>query len=284
MINTTAIFMEYVYEALSDVENQELVDSLLFGFLNNTEKIKKYIETYQEITNKQWTKESLCSFFCGWRNPDGAAHAVSSIIIRILQETENIQNSTDQLIMLDAARHCGEIIIEDVGLGELHGHPHHSKLYYRMATAICQSENWRLMEQFLNPITKEFSNWVSEKRPLAKNLIEAIEMMIFTELFNTGEYNLMTPMWKNWIRERTGYSAGEVNKIASFLSVHCGNVEARHFTHASNALILYAKATHQPINYARISDLSNEYVTRACEHLQKMFSVLKPVEHHALAE
>ncbi|KPN89855.1 hypothetical protein [Pseudomonas nunensis] len=267
-------FIEYVNQALVDVEDRNLVEALLSGFHSHPDKLDKYCETYVEMTSNNWTESSLCTFFCGWRSPDGAAHAVSSIIVRILQESESLTDDA-KLKMLEAARHCGEIIIEDVGLGEMHGHPHHSKLYYRMASAICGSDDWRLQDRYLDPITKEFSSWVGETRPLAPNLIEALEMMAMTELFNTGEYNLMTPMWKQWLREVRGYPSGEANRVAAFLSVHCGSVEARHFKHAAEALKLYASATRQPINYLRIERLSKDYVARACVHLGKMASVLK---------
>jgi hypothetical protein len=85
----------------------------------------------------------------------------------------------------------------------------------------------------------------------------------------------MTPLWKEWIKQHYGYSAGEVNSVASFLSVHCGNVEARHFLHAAQVLRSYAEATGQAIDYERIGRLSNEYVVKACEHLDRMASVLK---------
>lgn len=267
-------FIDYVTQALVDVEDRNLVEALLSGFHNSPDKLNEYYETYEDMTSSNWTESSLCTFFCGWRSPDGAAHAVSSIIVRILQESESL-NDDAKLKMLEAARHCGEIIIEDVGLGEMHGHPHHSKLYYRMASAICGSDDWRLQDKFLDPVTKEFSTWVGQKSPLAPDLIEALEMMAMTELFNTGEYNVMTPMWKQWLREVRGDPSGEANRVAAFLGVHCGSVEAWHFRHAAEALRLYASATRQEINYRRIESLSREYVVKACEHLAKMASVLK---------
>lgn len=267
-------FIGYVNQALVDVEDGHLAQALLSGFNSQTAALETYCETYVDMTSSNWSESSLCTFFCGWRSPDGAAHAVSSIIVRILQESASLTDDA-RLKMLEAAAHCGEIIVEDIGLVEMHGHPHHSKLYYRMASAICGSDDWRLQDKFLNPITKEFSGWVGEKRPLAPQLIEVLEMMAMTELFNTGEYNLMTPLWKQWLRDVRGYSAGEASRVASFLSVHCGSVEARHFKHAAEALRLYASATGQAVDYARIARLSREYVARACEHLQKMASVLK---------
>lgn len=275
MSNAVATFLDYVNKALVDVKEKRLVDALLSGFERNTDRLAGYGLTYEFITSEKWSTPSLCTFFCGWRSPDGAAHAVSSIAVRLLQEAAQLERDDDKLKLLDAARHCGEIIIEDIGLGELHGHPHHSKLYYRMASALCGSDEWRLQDKYLDPRTKEFSTWVGQKRPLAPQLVEAIEMMIMTELFNTGEYNMMTPMWKAWMRQHYGYSATEVNHVASFLSVHCGSVEARHFTHAASVLDLYASATGQEIDYARIAGLSAEYVTRACEHANKMAAVLK---------
>ena len=274
MENLSRQFIGYVNQALVDVEDGHLAQALLSGFNSQTAALDTYCETYVDMTSSNWSESSLCTFFCGWRSPDGAAHAVSSIIVRILQESASLTDDA-RLKMLEAAAHCGEIIVEDIGLGEMHGHPHHSKLYYRMASAICGSDDWRLQDKFLNPITKEFSGLVGEKRPLAPQLIEALEMMAMTELFNTGEYNLMTPLWKQWLRDVRGYSAGEASRVASFLSVHCGSVEARHFKHAAEALRLYASATGQAVDYARIARLSREYVARACEHLQKMASVLK---------
>lgn len=267
-------FIGYVDQALVDVEDRNLVEALMSGFQSHPGQLDMYCQTYEQMTSGNWSESSLCTFFCGWRSPDGAAHAVSSIIVRILQASEALDDAA-RLKMLDAARHCGEIIIEDVGLGEMHGHPHHSKLYYRMASAICGSDDWRLQDRFLDPITKEFSGWVGQKRPLAPDLMEALEMMAMTELFNTGEYNLMTPMWKQWLRDVRGYSTSDANRVAAFLSVHCGSVEARHFRHATQALALYASATGQSVDYRRIERLSNEYVARACEHLGKMASVLK---------
>ncbi|ALV05182.1 hypothetical protein [Roseateles depolymerans] len=274
MSEPAATFFEYVSKALSEVPDQRLTAALISGFENNLDSLRNYAETYQHITSSKWSADSLSTFFCGWRSPDGAAHAVSSIAVRLLQEAALLPRDEDKLKLMQAARHCGEIIVEDIGLGELHGHPHHSKLYHRLASAVCGSDAWRLQDRFLNPITKEFSTWVGQKRPLAPQLIEAIEMMIMTELFNTGEYNMMTPMWKAWLRKHYGYSASEVNHVASFLSVHCGSVEARHFTHATEVLALYADATGEAIDYGRIAGLSAEYVDRACTHARKMASVL----------
>ncbi|SDT02153.1 hypothetical protein SAMN05216598_3652 [Pseudomonas asplenii] len=274
MESSNGVFMDYVNQALVEVEDRNLVEALLDGFINNADRLIDYTRRYEDMTSQPWSTSSLCTFFCGWRSPDGAAHAVASIIVRLLQLSESVPEPESKLALLEAARHCGEIIVEDVGLGEMHGHPHHSKLYQRMATTICGSDDWRLQDRYLNPITKEFSAWVGEKRPLAPDLTEALEMMALTELFNTGEYNVMTPLWKRWLRESRGYPAGETHRIAAFLSVHCGSVEARHFCHATDALALYCQATGQSINYRRIAALSNEYVVRACEHLGKMASVL----------
>jgi len=274
MDSSNGAFIDYVHQALVEVEDHNLVEALLDGFINNADGLVDYTRRYEDMTSQPWSTSSLCTFFCGWRSPDGAAHAVSSIIVRLLQLSESMPDTAAKLALLDAARHCGEIIVEDVGLGEMHGHPHHSKLYQRMASVICGSDDWRLQDRYLNPITKEFSAWVGEKRPLAPDLTEALEMMALTELFNTGEYNVMTPLWKRWLRESRGYPAGETHRIAAFLSVHCGSVEARHFRHATDALVLYCQATGQSVNYRRIAALSNEYVVRACEHLGKMASVL----------
>ena len=126
------------YQALVDVEDRNLQEALLSGFENHPGLLDGYCLTYQRMTSRRWSEDSLCTFFCGWRSPDGAAHAVSSIIVRLLQESADLPGEDNQLKLLAAARHCGEIIVEDVGLGEMHGHPHHSKLYHRMASAICR--------------------------------------------------------------------------------------------------------------------------------------------------
>ncbi len=270
----TDFMLSFVDQALTDVQDKRLASALRKGFDVHDDLLGDYLDTYQRITSEPWSRDSLCTFFCGWRSPDGAAHAVSSIIVRLLQESEALDDDQNRLRLLEAARHCGEIIVEDIGLGEMHGHPHHSKLYARMATAICGSDDWRLQDRYLNPVTKEFSSWVGNKRPLAPQLVEAIEMMAMTELFNTGEYNVMTPLWKDWLKQVQGKPAGEAHRIATFLSVHCGAVEAQHFFHATSALELYCQATAQALDYTRIEALSCEYVQRACAHLHKMESVL----------
>ncbi len=168
MENLSRQFIGYVNQALVDVEDGHLAQALLSGFNSQTAALDTYCETYVDMTSSNWSESSLCTFFCGWRSPDGAAHAVSSIIVRILQESASLTDDA-RLKMLEAAAHCGEIIVEDIGLGEMHGHPHHSKLYYRMASAICGSDDWRLQDKFLNPITKEFSGWVGKNAHWRRN-------------------------------------------------------------------------------------------------------------------
>jgi hypothetical protein len=265
-------FMKYVDRALDSVANVELVDSLRSGFEACPNELAAYIGNYAAITNRQHDVAELQRFFCHWRSPDGAAHAVSSIIIRLLRAANEIDEPVGKDKLRQAAWHCGEIIVEDVGLGEMQGHPHHSKLYYRFATTACESEAWRMQDENNIPAARAFSQWVGDKRPKAADLMEAIEMMIMTELFNTAEYNIMTPMWKNWLVEHKGLSKREANIAASFLSVHCGPVEAKHFFHATSALELYAQATGNALDYVRIRSLSQEYVRRACKHLSTMMS------------
>ena len=84
MEHSTHAFIDYVNDALIDVEDRRLVYALLTGFENNRDRLREYRKTYEGITSGKWTTDSLCTFFCGWRSPDGAAHAVSSIIVRLL--------------------------------------------------------------------------------------------------------------------------------------------------------------------------------------------------------
>jgi hypothetical protein len=168
----------------------------------------------------------------------------------------------------------------------MQGHPHHSKLYAELATTACGSDAWRLQDEYAVPAARNFSQWVGEKRPRAPDLMEAIEMMIMTELFNTAEYNIMTPMWKGWLGATKGLSKRDVNKAASFLSVHCGPVEARHFFHATSALELYAQGVGAALEYDRIRSLSTDYVERACSHLAIMMDAtlgMAPEGNYALS-
>jgi hypothetical protein len=127
-----------------------------------------------------------------------------------------------------------------------------------------------MQDEYAVPAARSFSQWVGEKRPRAPDLMEAIEMMIMAELFNTAEYNIMTPMWKGWLGTAKGLSKRDINKAASFLSVHCGPVEARHFFHATSALELHAQSIGAALEYDRIRSLSADYVARACNHLAIM--------------
>ena len=263
-------FMKYVDRALDAVGNAQLVDSLRSGFEAHPQDLTHYIDSYAAITKRHHEPADLRRFFCHWRSPDGAAHAVSSIIIRLLRAAEEVEGVKGRECLRQAAGHCGEIIVEDVGLGEMEGHPHHSKLYARFATTACGSEEWRMQDAYGVPAARAFSQWVGEKRPKAPDLMEAIEMMIMTELFNTAEYNIMTPMWKTWLVENKGFDKRDASIAATFLSVHCGPVEAKHFFHATSALQLYAEGTGRSIDYDRIRALSGEYVQRATQHLSVM--------------
>jgi hypothetical protein len=272
-MHSSDLFLKYVDRALDAVDNVTLASSLRHGFERNRPLLTEYIEHYAGITSRDHGQTELLRFFCTWRSPDGAAHAVSSIIIRLLREARKKKVAAAKEKLLEAAWHCGEIIVEDVGLGEMHGHPHHSKLYAQLATVACGSDAWRRQDEYAVPASRKFSEWVGEKRPRAPDLMEAIEMMIMTELFNTAEYNIMTPMWKGWLSTSKGLAKHDANKAAAFLTVHCGPVEARHFFHATSALELYAESIGAALEYDRIRDLSTDYVSRACNHLGVMMNV-----------
>jgi hypothetical protein len=277
-MNVSDKFIKYVDRALKSVSDVELASCLRYGFECNLELLAQYVDHYSVITARDYGATELRRFFCTWRSPDGAAHAVSSIIIRLLRTAKQTVDVHARERLLEAAWHCGEIIVEDVGLGEMHGHPHHSKLYTQLATVACGSEAWRMQDEYAVPAARSFSEWVGDKRPRAPDLTEAIEMMIMTELFNTAEYNIMTPMWKDWFVTARGLDKRDANKAAAFLSVHCGPVEAKHFFHATSALELYAQGVGAGLEYERIRSLSANYVVRACDHLAVMMNETLGIE------
>ena len=160
-------FLKYVDRALEAVDDTTLASSLRHGFECNRQLLAQYIERYAAITARDHGATELRRFFCTWRSPDGAAHAVSSIIIRLLRAAQQAAGTPAGERLLEAAWHCGEIIVEDVGLGEMHGHPHHSKLYAQLATAACGSDAWRMQDEYAVPAARSFSQWVGEKRPRA---------------------------------------------------------------------------------------------------------------------
>ncbi|MFD2406254.1 hypothetical protein ACFSVK_11715 [Azorhizophilus paspali] len=117
MDDSNGLFIDYVHQALAEVTDRNLVEALLDGFINHADLLDDYTQRYQYMTSRPWSTDALCTFFCGWRSPDGAAHAVASIIVRILQLSKSTPTVQSRLQLLEAARHCGEIIVEDVGLG-----------------------------------------------------------------------------------------------------------------------------------------------------------------------
>ena len=266
--------LTFIEKTLSEVEDEKLVSAILDAFTDQAHLFAEVQAFYEELTDGHWTSDSLRSFFHGWRSPNGASDAVASLGIRLSQlgVAESQPEARDNYFRAAAA--CGEIIEDDVGLGRMQGREHHARLYERLASAVCGDDAWKL-DEALVPETKNFSSWVGKKRPLAEDLGEGLEMMMMTEIFNTGEYNFMYPLFRPWLKDTLGFSEEAARRDTLFLFVHTGEVEADHFKHSVDAIHRYHDARGESPNYERIQQLAHEYVERARQHFRELRSVLE---------
>lgn len=222
-------------------DGERLRDSLLnvtnSGSYINSTQAAEY--AFHRLTQGESSGSSLNTFLNGWKTTHVTALYVSGLMIRIQREAQDAFAKDDYAkgcLLSKAAYHIGEIIAEDTGvIGVQHG-----ELYERFAKSISKGDNWKL-DKHKVPECDEFRRYV-EKGRLRRPVEEAILMTAASENWNTGEYTFAAPLITEWLIEKRGMPEKDAKAAAAYVSVHAGDTELDHFTHALKAWQLYQEA------------------------------------------
>lgn len=245
-----------VDEALNAVDDQALVAAVRCAFEAERASVTAIENVFLSFTSNQWPPDAVRRFFHGWRDTHLSAGSVAAITCRLLARAEAAP-PVQAIAFHHAAEENSKIIHEDLGMvGETH-----AELYYRLATAACQGDEWE-SRAYCSENTTKFRQWVHDQRVHEKDLGNSLITTIASEIYNHGEYSFVLMPFANWLHQSLGLTADVVRRNMAYIKVHTGETESGHFMHGVSALKFYCEGEKSEINYSAIEEGIRQYLQR----------------------
>lgn len=245
-----------VSEAIADLPDGELAAAVDKAFAQEQASHERIEACFERLTSRAWPRPTLERFFHGWRDTHLTSGSVAGIGCRLmlLAEREYPENG---VAFFEAAARNARIIHEDLGLcGETH-----ADLYERLATAVCDGDEWELRRNRV-PSAFAFRKWVHRERVSAEDMQDGILTTIASEIYNHGEYSMIAPMFQRWLEGALGFSPREARRKLAYIMVHTGDTESDHFLFGIETLKHYCRGAGLEVDYERVSARCAEYLRR----------------------
>ncbi len=245
-----------VSETVANLPDGELAAAVDKAFSQERASSERVEACFDKLTSRAWSRPTLERFFNGWRDTHLTSGSVAGIGCRLLLLAEQ-KNSENGASFSDAAARNARIIHEDLGLcGETH-----ADLYARLATAVCDGDEWELQRNRV-PSAYEFRKWVHHERVSAQDLQDGILTTIASEIYNHGEYSMISSMFRQWLENNLGFSPAEAKRKLAYIVVHTGDTESGHFLFGIETLKHYCRGVGLDVDYERVSERCAEYLRR----------------------
>lgn len=217
-------------------------------------------QAFWRLSQQEAGSDSLNSFLNGWKTVHITGLYVAGLMIRVEREAHAARAAGDDVkasLLSEAAYHIGEIIPEDTGLDG----PQHGVLFERLATAVAGDDTWKLDENAI-PECDAFRRFVELGR--TKGPVEdAILITAASENWNTGEYTYASPITNEWLGRAHQMDETRAKATNAYVSVHAGDTELDHFTHALKAWQLYNEANGTEARPEKAAEVFSDYAERA---------------------
>lgn len=231
------------------------------------------------VTTADLDQDQVNTFLNGWRSTHITALYVSGLMIRIQREATQARFQGEAMkaeLLSEAAYHIGEIIAEDTGVVGAN----HNNLFDRFAKSVSGNDQWKL-DQYEVPECIEFRKYVERQRTKAP-IEDAILTTAASENWNTGEYTFFAEIVEPWLQSR-GQDPQSAKNGAAYVSVHAGDTELNHFTHALKAWQLYCAAHGREADPKMAQEKFGEYAQRVGDAFGAMTNKLGLESAHDLS-
>ena len=245
-----------VSDAIGNLPDGELAAAVDKAFTQERTSHERIEACFDKLTSRAWSRPTLERFFHGSRDTHLTSGSVAGIGCRLMLLAEQA-NSEIGAAFFEAAARNARIIHEDLGLcGETH-----ADLYARLATAVCDGDEWELRRNRV-PSAFQFRKWVHHERVSAEDMQDGILTTIASEIYNHGEYSMIAPMFQRWLERELGFSPAEARRKLAYIVVHTGDTESGHFLFGIETLKHYCRGAGLEVDYERLSARCAEYLRR----------------------
>lgn len=249
-------FFAMIEHDVLQVANPDVRDAVLRAYHRSMPALAKVESLFDLLTTRRFTPEGMFRFFQSWRHPLRGASSIAGLSCRLSAAATAVDGDRRAAFFMATAG-CAEIIAEDMGVPGIR----HDDMFYRLATAICGSDEWQSKVHTVEPII-DFHAWVNYLRRHHKDLLEGVLTTIASEIYNHGEFCMIAPMFERWMTEELGMPRKDVRPNLAFILVHTGSTESDHFMKAIDVFDHYNVAAGLAPSYDRLEARCVEYLTR----------------------
>ncbi|GAB6043124.1 hypothetical protein [Endothiovibrio diazotrophicus] len=263
MNTTPRRLADYVFPALAEVEDARIRQSLEAAFRAEDEALATIEAAFTRVTGDYQSAEKLKYFFRSWSMTNNSAMCVSGLGNRMTMQLRDGSELADREALLEAVASLHRISDEDLGAGSA---TLHWDLYYRMATTICEGDDWQ-SHRYVTPEAESFKRWKDRAALRDKDLMMGLLSTLVHEVYTHGEVEFVEPMFQQWLATTSDFEPTERKRTLVWITCHCNGTETRHFGHAQQATLHYLRA-----HGLEMSDYDMEGVFR--DYLQRKAAVM----------
>lgn len=238
MKTTETRLADHVFPALEEVQDSRIRQSLQAAFRAEDASLATIEAAFDQLTGDFQSAEKLKYFFRGWSMTNNSAMCVSGLGNRMTMQTRDGSELADPQALLQAVASLHRISDEDLGAGSA---TLHWDLYYRMATTICEGDDWQ-SHRYLTPEAEAFKRWKDRAALREKDLMQGLLTTLIHEVYTHGEVEYVEPLFQQWLATTSDFEPTERKRTLVWITCHCNGTETRHFGHAQEATLHYLRA------------------------------------------
>jgi hypothetical protein len=251
---------------IDQIEESSIKTQLLSYFPLHTKQFSKIENSFQSLTSRPRDTEILRSFFQSWSQTNNSAVTVAGLSNRMTMIIHKNQKIASEKDLFRAVASLNRIVDEDLAVV---GNVLHSKLFYTMATNVVGDDLW-LSQNYLDNKAIEFKKWKDKNSLRNKDIMIGLLTTLVHEIYTHGEVEFIIPLFENWLKEETDFTALEMKKSLAWIRVHCGPTEKDHFFHAIDAVNSFSKANDVDITAYDLSEIISDYLHYKSEVMESL--------------
>lgn len=243
--------------AIAAVDHEGLRGALESAFSRSADALRTIEATFQLFAERKYSQDINRAFMKSWHSTHLKMLPIYGLSCRLQQLAREATGEERDLLFTAASRNA-ETSYEDLNLEEL-GPLDHSELYERMASAICDGEDWKL-DRFNVKSATQFKNWVRSNM-LHQEIETGLLTNLFSEIYNHAEYTYSLGQFETILNDRMKFKESRAKELLTYIACHVtGGVEVEHFNCCLSALTEYMQTQGKAVDCAAAEQLFMDYL------------------------
>ena len=147
----------------------------------------------------------------------------------------------------------------------------HSEMFYNMASDITGDDTW-LQHRYIDRTASDFKAWKDHMSLRESDIALGLLTTLSHEIYTHGEVEFILPLFVQWLRTHYNFSDHDMIRPLTWIRVHCGGTEKRHFFHALDTVAHYERAIGIDWAAYDLEGIVAQYLQKKAAVLQALFS------------